>query len=129
MKLNIKSKIIQSKYYITSDGSLLDEYYDAEYYEKGCMYEKLEKEYEEIIIPIVNGSIFKIKNYERLELLKFYYDEVLKYIWRTDDDFKNAKYPCYVIYDDRGNVYLISNTLGEELYKWYDENKDNTIKV
>lgn len=129
MKLNIKSKMVQSKYYITSDGSLFDEYYDAEYYEKGCLYEKFEKEYEELFIAIVNGSVFKIKNYERLELLKFYYDEVLKYIWTTDDDFRKIKYPCYVIYADRGKIYLISNTLGEELYKWYDKNKDKIKKV
>ena len=34
-----------------------------------------------------------------------------------------------VIFGNNGNIYLINNTLGEELYKWYDTNKEKFEKV
>ena len=44
-------------------------------------------------------------------------------------DFRKIKYPCYIIFGNNGNIYLINNTLGEELYKWYDTNKEKFEKV
>lgn len=129
MNLNIKSKKRQCTFYETSDGKTFDNYYDAEYYEKMKLFKKYEKEYDERVMPIVEGNIFKIKNFMRYELLKFYYDEVQSYIWNTDIDFRKIKYPCYIIFGNNGNIYLINNTLGEELYKWYDTNKEKLKKV
>ena len=88
MNLNIKSKKRQCTFYETSDGKTFDNYYDAEYYEKMKLFKKYEKEYDERVMPIVEGNIFKIKNFMRYELLKFYYDEVQSYIWNTDIDFR-----------------------------------------
>ena len=46
------------------------------------LFKKYEKEYDERVMPIVEGNIFKIKNFMRYELLKFYYDEVQ---WRASE--------------------------------------------
>ena len=59
MNQNIKSKKRQCTFYETSDGKTFDNYYDAEYYEKMKLFKKYEKEYDERVMPIVEGNIFK----------------------------------------------------------------------